>query len=1260
MLQKKNTRSTLTLGSALVFALAFIAFSLPAHAGQAADDGDRPAVQSRDESPAPYSIDDIIEQAKKGSPGTLGNYLGWRRQSGADSLASLLEQRSKDDIVILKSLDEFASMIESAESHAETALGNTDYSADHFRSLMTKALDSDDEDALALEALEAIVAAWRRGDDIVRRREELFGQYQDEALHGRISKGTRLAWSLIRVGASRPDTAVLSNSFRHDADGAEISLRYLGADIHLALTADDYQSQVRATVDGYRFRTGWAVLFQKPLGWMASMAKAMREAGVAENAHAEWIVMEAPEGLIALAPPEGDSPWDVPEAAFFRGAARQVSPLPPPPEAGRMKEIFFAAAKALHDGVMADESIPQPIRKALKPVLAGTYSAIDPRDYFDNEFCRRLIEADYLEAHIGPLVPERAAELAAYRDALAKLEAGLDLFAVDMGGGERLVAQTRPDMDLRSQEEADYSDNETGETLYRYLWRWEKQDETAFHSPLPSRYLYAMSVLERYDGRHASRPRGVPSATEVWHALQGKLAAYRVGDTRATGDSDAWLEAVVLDARGRRESNSGPLGWNFPLFVPVRDDQGDPVLLATLRGVVPSPDFSGLSDMSERRRAQDEWLDQAARVLPTPGELALIYQQFFRYCSDSPLPELPNLIGSHYGLSDTHQTVYQSLERRWVGRLIGDCDDLAEFFQNIADRQGKLCHVMQLPAHAAAGYLEEDPDGGYQFIVLQTGPVLRFTDATRDGAVEKAYRYFDDEEGGSQFTQAAVPLLLRFAEEDTRTPFVLSARIYWDRDYAEDMIQVQEYWHLHTYSAGVAAMERMLESDREVGSLKELASLYERVGLFDKSEAVRLEELAAVEGDPLAELSTLMDIAQLHVHANDKPKAMDALGRMEKVFRDLRDSSSPLYNRALWFRSSWAALLSRLGEPDRAWPLVRHDVEESMKYEGRFSDMVLRTLVAMYDRMSIQRDEDPERSLPRESAEIRLQVRAALAKAFGPGYFKADDSYNKIHSRYYWLGRYGVSAAGRKAGLESLWLDGPYPTTSREHDKREEDLTEADWEWFRVMPRLYLNFGLEMLDRDDYPELYDPVGARRCLELVQRAIDKGSAVGSNVMGEDSLVKSELILSFFNRDRETFDRKMTLVRGKDYSSLYDDAALAFGTHCGLLPLSQFSGWIEAFHRFFPGRQHYFKAAYHAMDKGHFDHAVMLARATAKFFPDDPLMAEEAASLVEAVERMRAKKLERGWDDRDWTRHRTPADESAAWRRDMVEFSVEAAP
>ncbi len=1236
------THTALRAGKALCLAVLF-ALAFPLHDGKSAQlqEKNSPETVAVGEAVADLTgeLRQILAAAKewrkeedgeKHSPGPVARFCDWlERAEGQGSeygnavLAKAIAEASEDEAALLNELKAVAQPVRQARAYARSVLSNSDYREDRFLDLTEEALNAGAAAAaLEDEAAELITECPREAARIRELRDEVLGKFHDEARRGKVSPTIRLAWGMIRTGAGDPETQLLPETLKYNSKRVGLSLVRNGVPIRFDMKGADFEKRVRASAYGYTFTAGWALLFQKPIAWMALTAQAMQQAGVDPKEFPEWEVMEGPGGLIAIASAASPSP-----KVFYQGKLYGAEKIPAPAGAARMAEEFYAAAKALHEGVMADDSISRPLRQAMNPILAGTYLPVDSRDYFDSAFCRRLIEADYLEVHIKPLPPELAGKLAAYRAALGKVEAGFDEFAADLSGGRRLVAVSGEDAIFSDGTAEGRRDMETGETVSRYTWRLEEPDETVFFSPLPARYVYALSLAERYPGRHLVPPPGVPERTEVWHAVLGRIAWFEKGDERASGDPKDWSAALTVDAGGRTDNSSGPVGWNFPMHVLQRDDQGDPVALAVPGGVVPSPNFTRIPDPAERRRAEDAWLDGAARVLSTPGELGLIFHQFFRYCSDSPLPERPNLIGSHYGLSDTHQTVYQSLERRWVGRLIGDCDDLAEFFQVLTRRQGKLSHVMQLPAHAAAGYAERTEEGDYRFVVLQTGPVLRFAAPTLYEAVEKAYRHFDDDGGQAHLTAAAVPLLLRFADEETRTPFVLSARIYEDRDYAEAMIRVQGYWHTYTFSAAIREMEEMLETDREVGSIKELASLYERVGRYEESAELRREELAAVEGDGQATFSALLDIAHLHIQDKNRPAALAALAEMETLLkRQFEEKDVSGIARSAAFRHQWAIQLSRLGEPARAWNLVRKEVAILKRGGGRIPESMFRTLVAMYDKMSLALEHRSGGEPDPRSEAARRAVGKEIEGAIRRGFFKPDDSYTTALSRYFVLGRYAVAEAGRGAGLERLRRDGPYPEGPRDHSQRGRELDESDWEWFRIVPQLYLVYGLEMLDRDEYPELYNPEAAKPILEDVARAVEKGGGLGSDVAGGDDLIKSALLLSFLNRDLDAFNRTMLVVRDKNYSSLYDDAAVVFGQYCGLLPIQEFPAWVEAFHRFFPGRQNYFKAVYLALDKEHFDHAMKLAEATARFFPEDKLLVDEAAYVEKAAPELKRRRAE----------------------------------
>lgn len=1144
----------------------------------------------------------------------------------------------KENQVVLTQLDSLSAVVGKAKRLARTVLSHDEeedvYEVDP---LIDEARAFSQPNAKLMDAaVKQIEDTTMVADDLLGLRIELYGRLQAELRRNRENPGTRMAWSMLRSAFDDQEMEIDPSGFKYDSNNAAMVFSIRGLPAKIDLKAADYEEEFRATVAGYQFKTGWANLFHKPLTWMADLAASMRSSGVDPDVYPSWELLEGPGAPLALSLPGvananafGLVTAGAPRMIYFNNHLLPVRDLPAPAGSKAYTEDFRNAAVRLEEAVMADESIPSSIRQALKPILQGTHQPPDPRDFFDSAFCRRLIEADYLETYINPMPAAIGQRLREYRDALGKLEAGYDEFSSVLSDGSLLFGVNRLDRDISGAGKANDQDMDTGESIPRLTWRIEKDDETIFFSPQPVRFVYAFMLAEYYPGKHKTRPAGVPSLSEVRHATKGLIASYRTGDATATGDAELWNKAIQEDESGRFDPTTGPPGWNYPLHVLQRDDQGDPVLLATLSGLVDCPDFSRISDLRTRRDAEDEWLDHTAATLASPGELGLIFHQFFRYCSDSPLPELPNLIGSHYGLSDTHQTVYESLERRWVGRFIGDCDDLAEVFQVLTRKQGKLSHVMQLPGHAAAGYVDKIDDNEYRFVLLQTGPVMQFTAASLPEVVEIAYRSFDRGEGMSHMTTDAVPLLLRFADEQTRTPFVLSSRIYADADYAEKMIEVQSYWHEHVYSAALAMMEKMVEEDQEIGNIKELGSLYERVGDYDKSAEMRRRELDMVRNNPQQELSTLLEISQLHFQDHDKEKSLEALGEMEDVMRRLiRMDDAPEFFRAITFRSYWAMMMARLDQPERAWQLVRYDATMTKRQLGRIAEPVLRTMVILYDRMRAQQ-EAAGGHLPEEQETALEEVRRELDEAFGRGYFKSDDSYNNIINRYFVLGRYAVSDVGREEGLRRLRLDGPYPTAPKDQTRRTRGLDDEDWEWFRITPQLYLALGMEMLDEDEYPELFDPVAARPMLEDVSRAIAKGAGLGSDVAGGDDAVKAELTLAFLNNDLESFRRAMAAVKEKDYSSLYDDAAMTFGLNCGFIPLQDFGPWTGAFREFFPGKQHYFKVVYRALDKEHYDHALAMAEATARFFPEEELLVKEAEFVRSIIPGLKERKMLRSF-------------------------------
>ncbi len=1175
----------------------------------------------------------VLQYAEAGDPRALDLFQKLRQLGGEAAVDAFTSLAGSERQALAVQLTALTDRMDIAGRYARTVLGNPGFDEEFFDHMALEVLELDQpEPKLSELAAEAILNYADLANDIVGLRADILDRYSNELRRGKANPGTKLAWALVRAGSGGPDIEIYPYSFRRSSSSAQMDLALSGTKVRVTMSAEDVNKRVRAEANGFAFTTGWAMLLQKPLTWVAMTAESLEQSGVDREQYPEWEILEGPGGLIALAPGSDGVP-----AAFFEGHLLRMNDYAPPPNFGTLVNDVETSAQSLHQAVMDDDSIPRRLRNALDPILAGTYLPIDSHEFFDAAFCRRLIEANYLETFVNPLPPAVSDALAVYRSALGKLEAGYDAWSIDIDdqGRDRLVAVVDPD---REQHPNDDRYPGVGDTLPKFQWRREKGDTTTFYRALPNRSFFALTVAETFAGQHSARPAGLPDLTEVWHPVKGLLSSYRTGAASAEGDSDTWVEALAVDRRGGSDPTTGPLGWSFPLHVPVYNDQGDPAILAVTDGMVESPDFSRIADPETKRSAQDGWLHKAAATLNDPGRLNLFYVYFCHYTSDSPLPENPNLIGSRKGLSDNHQTVYQSLDRRWVGRFIGDCDDLAAFFQDLTRRQGKLSHVMSLPSHAAAGYVDKLADDKYRFIVLQTGPTLQFTGSTLEEAVELAYRHFEDDDSVSRFTTSAVPVQLRFSGDDTQGDYLLPARIYADADYAETMIRVQEYWHFHAFSTAIREMEEIVKTDKDPGNTRELSSLYERVGLYEDSVQLRLDELErAAEDEPAVALSTLVDIAQMFKKDKNDAGAHTSLDGIEDAMKELwrqreNGDDEGFYSLTLPYRTDWAVLMTRLGRGAEAWERLRLDVEIAKEDTGRVTETLLYALVDMYNQLVIRQGAEPRSSgleslgSSFEETPLMREIAAEIDGAWA-GYFKPDDAYNDSIRRYGLLGRFAVAREGRYAGIEKLKQDGPYPTGERNHVSRTAGVMAEDWEWFRIAPFLYLSLGREMLDQEDYPEAYDPEAARAMLERVSRAVEQGSALGAAVDGEEHKLVADLILSFVNRDLDLYNQAMRVVSSRNYAKLYNKAASAFGLFCDLIPAEEFPAWIDAFHSYFAAPQHYFMVVYQMIGDRNYDHALALARAAAGFFPDNDLMLEEARYVEELIPRLLQRQAEK---------------------------------
>ncbi len=317
-----------------------------------------------------------------------------------------------------------------------------------------------------------------------------------------------------------------------------------------------------------------------------------------------------------------------------------------------------------------------------------------------------------------------------------------------------------------------------------------------------------------------------------------------------SADAAAW-QATLPDAV--RQGRDDLLPGSLPPNVFVRTLLGDARLLATAHGVlIPLKDASPAEG--------ERFLLEASRVLPDAGHVDLIGNYLFRYAFDSPDPRYPLLVGDQTLSGEIHQDAAQTLATVTGGIVRGDCDDLAELYLRILERQGKHGHLMSLPRHCAVCWVEPS-DGQFIARVLQTGPGMQFVAGDLSKVLSLAYQEFA---AGEVVDPNQLGILLRFSGENIRTPYVLGWRIFGDPKYSDVMENVQRDWHFHTYQHGYEKMKALVAAgDDDNANYRELSGLCQSTGQFAASAEYLAEAIGRVHEPDAAVNLTVERVSDL-------------------------------------------------------------------------------------------------------------------------------------------------------------------------------------------------------------------------------------------------------------------------------------------------------------------------------------------------------------------------------------------------------------
>jgi len=1115
-------------------------------------------------------------------------------------------------------------MLREAEDVTETAASDIDAALKRLVGLREEALEAkgpnSDAPARAAEAVGAL-------EQEVKGIRPAHGRARGL---GREDGGAFLEAIVIRAAMSSPRVRFRTGWVKRGPDAFRAEFRLDGTRGALHAPKGSYKKSALVTVEGHTFIVPWRHFMYRDVIMAGGLAARMRAVGVEPSPSGHWEMVEGPSSPVALLR-RGKAfllcvvGGELAKARTGSGADR-----------GAIDE-FTKTARELRESIKKDESIQSDLRQAFDATIAATFGETDPRDWLDPAFCRRIVAEGYIEENLPELGPGHRAILERYRAAYEKLSAGYPVLSTTLEDGRTLTAFGSLEDELSQGRDKAYK-------RPAYSWRVDAPDgkETTFAVPLPDRHAHPLYVAATFEGRHETQPSSAePVRLKMLHALSGVIASKKEGAWELEFDQKKWDETLHADAGLFRNMTYGTPGWALPPHVPVLDPNGTPKGILTRQGLLASRDFSGLADPAERLAAEGEYLDECAAKLKTPGELNFLFKYFTKYVFDSPVASRPNVIGNHLATGETHQTAEQFLERKIGGYFVGDCDDVAEFFQVITRRQGKLSHVFSLPKHAACGYVEKrkPPEGEpFRLIFLQTGPARIFEAPTLDEVVEKGVMAFSEDEDQS-FTVAAVPFLFRFANEQTRTPYVLSDRIIVDDDYAEIMIRVQSYWHYHYYATAFRTMEELIETDKDISNFTELAGLYRWVGLYEESIKMSRGGLAAMKrSDEKIRQNELIDIATMHYMAGDEEEAKTVLLEIAKqTVADIQARNLRQVFRLMPIRFQAAGLHAMMDDPLSGFRMVEMDINFARRAFGKIIDPLRRALVSIY--VAIADREERGAELTDVEKGLREHLSRLLLTDFSTDLFEKDDGFNSYLRHYSLIGSFAVATVGREKAREMLLAEGPYPRGERDHRARGAEISLDDWQWFRICPPVYTGLIFELVEPPPGPhrwlpasrmrdaQAYDPELAIRLIDAMLKGADEGRKLGSMNAMEGILLRGRILKAILRSDLEEFDALLAEVKSKNWDRHFEAAASAFGDLCGLLKLEDVPAWMDVVHRYIPGKQHYFRIAYWALKRGYLDHGLAAAERAVTFFPDEEAMAGELVYFRDLVKRLKVVSTER---------------------------------
>ena len=750
-----------------------------------------------------------------------------------------------------------------------------------------------------------------------------------------------------------------------------------------------------------------------------------------------------------------------------------------------------------------------------------------------------------------------------------------------------------------------------------------RQLEHTFHemgwtmvTPLRSRYVRDLPSPEYFDHTTtltllaALVPGGDPMAAAPPIA---RATVHHDRKPIATWSREKGFHADSARWRAAIPAHPGLVTNCLPPHVHAISLHGHVLSIHTAHGSVVPP-RNGTPEEIER------FVAEAASTLKDAAHLDLIGELAFKYVNDSPDPGRPLLIGTVDARGEIHQTIAQTLSTSLGGVCRGDCDDLAEVYHAILTRQGKLPHIMNLPAHNALGWVERDGDGQWHTYLLQTGPPLEFVAATVPLSLKAAYTSFG---AGGSFDPSQCQIAVRFSGENLRSNWGLGHRIFTDRDYAKTMIDVQRDWHFSTYRRGVVKMEKMVETDQDPANIHELAGLASAMAQWDVA-AKYIRKILEISDDPtfslrLGLLGNLLeqekDGAALELAASlindDLPKAKSALGEdwypvalstaSTLLYEsDERDLSVELAREVAAHYDGHVGALDRLlGSP--RFDRNRWEQDEKIRQIRLFLQGYVSVVSGFFHEQGVEEIERHPRLAMLVPPLERWLHRIAFHDIHEPA---------EVLSHYATIGNWYRAKNGWPALRARLAASAHATRKDHEHTDRQvgPEQVERDLPWIKTSP-LFWGGAIAYLFREEAEtiDVHDVVNLAREFESAYEATDRLGL--QSLVFDESRYAVRLLVALLTRDHDSVRARFRRVAALGDTGLRGSALNQLGMVARFTDLASYRQLLLIWRDEVNTKQDWFALAWSARRAKAAEHALLIAEMAVEAYPEDAAFREE---------------------------------------------------